>query len=253
VTSGKERGWSLPPELERLWDEAAVATRRPRPGLNLREIVSTAIAMADRHGIAEVTMAKLAAELGFSTMALYRHVPNKSALVALMVDAAIGEPPSGMPGSGWRDALEWLARGVSRRYRAHPWLLDVPISGPPATPNNVRWLEVGLAALREAPVDMGERVSLWILVTSYVRGKEQLFLDLERGMTVVGEGDPGSYVAFLRHFVDPERFPEISSAIDLHVFDNTTTNEAENDAELDYGLQRVLDGIAVYFASRTPA
>ncbi len=247
MTKGTGRAWSLPPGLERLWDEPEPDRRRP--GLNLREIVTTAVEMADRNGLDDVTMARLARRLGFSTMALYRHVPHKSALVTLMVDAAVGKPSSAPREAGnWRDHLHGLAHELSRVYRAHSWLLDVPISGPPATPSNLRWFEAGLAACRATPLDLGEKTALWLLIAGHVRGKEQLFLELGRGLEAIGDGD--AYADVLRRFADPAQFPELTRALDAHAFDDVTTSEAENDADFEFGLQRVLDGIEVFIDRR---
>ena len=56
-------------------------------------------------------MQRLAERLGFTTMALYRHVPGKAELIDIMVDAACGEPPElGVAAGGWREKLELWAR-----------------------------------------------------------------------------------------------------------------------------------------------
>ena len=192
-------------------------------------------------------MAKLASRLGFSTMALYRHVPNKAALQVLMVDAGIGRPtPDFGQHEGWRPALETLSRSISATYRRHPWLLDIPISGPPATPNNLRWLEAGLVALRETPLDIGEKMAIWLLAVEYVRGQERLFLELSRGFEASG-GMEVSYADLIRRIIRIEEFPEIARAIDEHAFEEAGVDPTgEIDADFDFGLQRVLDGIEVY-------
>src|SRR6201994_1183328 len=50
--------------------------------------------VADTAGRASLSMQHLAERLGCAKMALYRYVPGKAELVALMIDVAIGEPPS---------------------------------------------------------------------------------------------------------------------------------------------------------------
>jgi AcrR family transcriptional regulator len=247
VTKGTERAWRLAPGLERLWDEQDGGPRRA--SLNIRDIVAMAMEMADENGIEDVTMARLARRLGFSTMALYRHVPNKSTLVTLMVDAGVGGPPADFrQAPGWRAQMEVLARGISAGYRIHPWLLDVPISGPPATPNNMRWLDAGLVALRDTPLEIGERISMWVLLAIFVRSQEQLFLELGRGAQAAGDrdADAHAYAEVLRRFADPALYPGLAEAIEANVFADVSTSEAENDSEFEFGLQRLLDGIQVY-------
>src|ERR1700735_1041545 len=60
-----------------------------RTAIDRAQIVSAAIEIADRSGLAAVTMRSVSAALGTAPMSLYRHVPDKDALVSMMVDAAI--------------------------------------------------------------------------------------------------------------------------------------------------------------------
>jgi AcrR family transcriptional regulator len=53
------------------------------------DIVVRALDLLDRGGLAEVTMRRLAAELGVQASALYHHVPNKQSLLALMADSLL--------------------------------------------------------------------------------------------------------------------------------------------------------------------
>src|SRR5262245_3025938 len=61
--------------------------------LRIDRIVAAATALADRSGLAALTMRTLASELGVATMSLYRHVTNRDQLVERMVDAAFAEIP----------------------------------------------------------------------------------------------------------------------------------------------------------------
>ena len=88
----------IPRSLKVLWGAEAGARRGPRPALSLDRIVATAIAVADRDGLAALSMARLAQELGSAPMSLYRHVANKDELLVFMQDAAPGPPPALPPG-----------------------------------------------------------------------------------------------------------------------------------------------------------
>ncbi|MFD2395957.1 TetR family transcriptional regulator [Prauserella oleivorans] len=78
--------------LELLWGVSTKASRGPKPKLSLERIVTTAIDIADREGIDALSMQRLAAELGYTTMSLYRYVPSKEDLLELMIDQT-PEPP----------------------------------------------------------------------------------------------------------------------------------------------------------------
>src|SRR4051812_28741949 len=74
----------IDPDLRRrselLWEDRSRPTRGPKPGLTPDDVVQAAIQIADKEGLAAVTMHAVAAKLGFTTMALYRYFPNKEAL-----------------------------------------------------------------------------------------------------------------------------------------------------------------------------
>ena len=56
---------------------AARPTEGPKPGLSLERIVQAAVELADAEGIGAVSMARVAGELGFTPMSLYRYVEAK--------------------------------------------------------------------------------------------------------------------------------------------------------------------------------
>src|SRR5437868_3737447 len=94
----------IPRSLKVLWEgDAAAARRGSRQVLSLDRIVAAAIGIADRDGIAALSMARLAHELGSAPMSLYRHVANKDELLIFMQDAAPGPPP--LLANGWRAGL----------------------------------------------------------------------------------------------------------------------------------------------------
>ena len=75
--------------------------------LSTDRVVAAAIEVADREGLGAVSMRRVAVELGVATMSLYRHVRDKDALVALMVDETFRrQHPATSAGSGWRAGLD---------------------------------------------------------------------------------------------------------------------------------------------------
>jgi TetR/AcrR family transcriptional regulator, tetracycline repressor protein len=69
-----------------------MSPRRPNTAVLSRDqIVSAAVHLVDRDGLAALTMRKLAAEIGVVPMTLYYHVPDKAALEDLIFDAVLGE------------------------------------------------------------------------------------------------------------------------------------------------------------------
>ncbi|MFC8042590.1 TetR/AcrR family transcriptional regulator [Nocardia sp. NPDC057353] len=134
--------------LERLWGVERRPTRGPKPALTPERIAAEAIALADADGLATLSMQRLAERLGFTKMSLYRYVPGKAELVALMLDTALGEPPE-LPAGDWRAGLSRWCATLYERFRAHPWALEVAVGSRPVGPNEMAWMEAALTALAD--------------------------------------------------------------------------------------------------------
>jgi AcrR family transcriptional regulator len=198
-------------------------------------------------------MSRVAADLGVSTMSLYRYVAAKDELLALMSDLAWETPPARRgPEESWRDGLSrwaWTERAVIRR---NPWVLRIPISGPPVTPNAIAWLEVGLDCLRDTGVEEGEKLSVILLLTGFVRNQAMLEADIAAAQAA-GTTPPepellASYGRLLARLTDPERFPALHAVIASGVFDHP--GDGNGDDDFVFGLERVLDGIEALIDKR---
>jgi AcrR family transcriptional regulator len=248
-------GTGLPASIEAAWGLRERPNKGPRPGLRLEQIVEAAMRVAAADGLAAVSMGRVAADLGVSTMALYRYVGAKDELLALMVDATAASPPAApAPGEGWRDGLARWARAELGIYRRHPWVLRIPISGPPATPNQVVWLERGLRCLRDTGLAEGEKLGVMLLLTGFVRSWATLEADLAEAARSAGAGAQDAvsgYGRLLARLTDPERFPALHAVIEAGVLDEPESPE-DPDADFDFGLERVLDGVEALVRARAP-
>src|SRR5256885_5431965 len=114
--------------MKNLWDLRDGQGKKPRVALTLPGIVKAAIYIADTDGIEAVSMQRVAGDLGFTKMSLYRHVPGKTELLGIMIDTAVGEPPdlSSVP-RGWRGRLEGFVRPPPRVWRRRLWIPAVTV------------------------------------------------------------------------------------------------------------------------------
>ncbi|MFB6928817.1 TetR/AcrR family transcriptional regulator, partial [Streptomyces noursei] len=157
-----------------LWGPHPKPARGPRPTLDLTRIARAGIDIADCSGLAEVSMQRVAAQLGVTKMALYRYVPGKAELVALMVDGAIGPyPAAGEPRGGWREQLEHWARQLLTVFRRHPWALEATIGPRIMGPGELSWMERAVTALDGTRLSGAERMDTAVLLASHVRGITQ--------------------------------------------------------------------------------
>ncbi|HEU4326981.1 MAG TPA: TetR/AcrR family transcriptional regulator [Roseiflexaceae bacterium] len=105
-------------------------SRRPgRPkaeetALDRARIVAAALALVDGQGVAALSMRRLGAELGVDPMAIYRHLPDKQALLEAMVAQVFSElRVEGEPASGWQEQVRAFARAYRAMAQAHPNLV----------------------------------------------------------------------------------------------------------------------------------
>jgi AcrR family transcriptional regulator len=246
-------GTGLPASFEAAWGLRGRPSRGPKPSLSLERIVAAGIAVASTEGLAAVSMSRVAAEAGASTMALYRYVGSKDELLALMVDTAFGPPPANLaePDGNWREGLSRWAWAELQAVLRHPWGLRVPITGPPVTPNQIAWLERGLRFLGSTKLAETEKLSTIMLLSGYVLRWATLAADLGHVPAAEGsaEGEAGpadgldegvaQWLA-LTKVIDPDRFPAVTAVLAAEM-----AGEGPEDFldEFVFGLERVLDGI----------
>ncbi|MFE3194267.1 TetR/AcrR family transcriptional regulator [Nocardia sp. NPDC059240] len=230
----------LPKAVKLMWDLESASTRGPKRGMSLEQILDTAMAIADAEGYAAVSMARVAKELGFTTMSLYRYVDSKDTLVEMMHDRIFDIRPE-LPRNDWRAAMEAWAWAEFRAIRAHDWWLDIPMTSPPLGPKNMAWLEAGMTALSSLAVPEALRLQLLVNLSIYVIGRTRFLRD-----TIQSDTEDRDYGAILSAVLDPERFPAVTSAIGNRVFDDDDMNWEE--ADFSFALARLLDGYEVFLA-----
>jgi AcrR family transcriptional regulator len=83
-------------------------------------ILDAADAVAGRDGFEKLTIRSVAAEVGSSPMALYRHFPSKEALIDSMLDRLLGSLELPRSGGPWRELVTEAARSHRDLLLQHP-------------------------------------------------------------------------------------------------------------------------------------
>ncbi|GAA3111100.1 TetR/AcrR family transcriptional regulator [Pseudonocardia yunnanensis] len=244
----------LPEEVALLWGLREAPRKGPKPTLTVADITRAAVAVADAEGLAAVSMSRVAAELGNSTMALYRHVRSKDELLVLMADVALGDPPD-LPADGdWRSGLTLWTHSIVAVAKHHPWFARLPITGPPIGPKNLAWFESALTALSGTSIEEGEKVGIVMSLLTYVHGQIRLGSELAAGYAENPDAFSRQYAAALARVVDPRRMPALSRVVAAGVFDvDSLLDDQDVDAEFDFGLVLFLDGVSGYLAAHDPS
>lgn len=224
------------------------AERRPVEGAGptAERIVQAAVAVADAEGLAAVSMRRIAGEIGVATMSLYRHVVDKDALVIRMMDRALGEWEAPRdPPEGWRPRLEVAAHQTWEMFRRHPWLAPaMSMTRPQAVPNVLPLAEWVLSTLDSLRLDMDTTFTAYITLFNYVRGTA-LNIELEAEAQAQSGMDNEEWLdnqqPLLVELLTNGQFPTFARLIDLDY-------DFSLDRLFEFGLQRLLDGLAVMFA-----
>jgi AcrR family transcriptional regulator len=133
-------------------------------------VLQAGLAVADEFGLASVTMQAVAARLGVTPMALYRHVGSKAELLDGLVERLLTEFPMPARELAWDDRLTAMARGIRRVAGRHPAVFPLLLERPAVTPEALRVRGGIYDALEEAGVDPEERHRTERLVSTAILG-----------------------------------------------------------------------------------
>ncbi|MBB3663789.1 MULTISPECIES: TetR/AcrR family transcriptional regulator [Prauserella salsuginis group] len=217
-----------------------------RSGLTVPAIVEAGTELADAHGLAAVSMRKVAEHLGVGAMSLYGYVPGKEDLTALMTDAAYGElyddVTAPTEAGNWREAMRFVARRNWELYERHPWLLEVRSPRPDLGPGVVGKYEAELRPLDGIGLSDVEMDSVLALILGHVADSARTHAQHVRentGMTDVEWWDTVSPV--LDQVMRGENLP-VSGRVGATV---GTEFQAATDPEhnFTFGLEVILDGV----------
>jgi len=130
-------------------------TARKRTPLSRERVLHAAIALADERGAQELTMRKLAKELGVEAMSLYNHVANKTALLDGMVDIVFSEIDPPTAGGDWKAELRKRAVSTRTALNRHRWAIGEMEGRSNHGPSNLRVHDAVLGCLRGAGFSFG--------------------------------------------------------------------------------------------------
>jgi AcrR family transcriptional regulator len=208
-------------------NRASVSSRNPpRSSTAQRDkVVAAAVALADRDGLAAVSIRRVAAELAVRPMSIYTYIASKDELLDLMAEAVVSEVLITQPlPSDWRTAAETIAVESHHVFVAHPWLATISHQRPNLGENALHHAEQLLAAI--APLDLhgDEAWEVLFLINDYTLG---------HALRVAHTPPPtaGRYPPF-----DPQEFPRLAATIH--------SARRRSDDTFLAGLRRILDALA---------
>jgi AcrR family transcriptional regulator len=238
--------------LELLWGLREPPSRGPKRALSVRQIAEVGMRIADTEGLAAISMQRVAGELDFTKMSLYRYVRSKAELLAVMTDLAIDDPPElESLGSGWRARLDRWARLIRATWERHPWLPHVsewqsrpgavrPTSGERIMgPNEVGWVELGVRTLEGTGLTPAEQLDAVFLVSAHLRATLAM---TTYGVLPWTVGLPETEALDKLRDAHAEDYPALTN---LAAADTSRAHNA-----FEFGLERILDGLELLLTTR---
>lgn len=201
--------------------------------LSRERIVLAALHVVDGEGLEGLSMRRLGAELGVDASTIYYHVPNKSGLYDLVVDAVMSQMSL-----TWTEddapARERVLSGA-RAYRdallAHPRALPLLAGRPLRTELSLRPAEALLGVLVEAGLAYPRALAAVNAIGHYIVGAT---LAYAAHLTEVEYHDDLDEEQLSS--LPEERFPHIRAAL-------AGGELMEPDKEIDAGLEALVDGL----------
>jgi AcrR family transcriptional regulator len=213
-------------------------------------------------------MARVAAELGFTTMSLYRYVASKEELLQLMWNAsARGAEDLVLEGDGWRARLRMWAVVQREVLDRHPWLTQMPMAAPPVAPNSLIFVERGLETMDGTGLPDADKLRFIGLISSYTLSEARMFNDAlraarEQTATAASDGEgngdeagpPWTFDALLRELVDEKTYPRLYRIAWTPPDDGSAEGGAppSEREEFLFGIDRILDGIQAFMDRAGP-
>jgi AcrR family transcriptional regulator len=223
-----------------------MATRETRPNrtpLNRERVLRAAVALADARGAQELTMRKLAAELGVEAMSLYNHVANKDDLLNGMIEIVFGEIEPPAAGGDWKSELRKRALSTREALNRHRWAVGEMEGRSDHGPANLRLHDAVLGCLRAAGFSLEMTVHAYSVQDAYIYGfvlqQADMSPETPEDFAAVAEQQMHDYAAALADY------PHLVEVVGGHV----AKAGYDYETEFLFGLDVILDGLEQLLAA----
>jgi AcrR family transcriptional regulator len=219
----------------------------PREAMSVQRVVEMALRIADAEGLDALSMRRIAADLRSGTTSLYRYVTGRDELIDLMLDAAYGaEPPPALTGD-WRTDLAAVARRLRTAVLRHPWAAAAMTTRPALGPNALRQIETSLAAASSLTSDITTASNIATTIGRYTLGavaSELAELEARRRTGLTQEQWRATVAPYIRQVIKGNAYPHFARRV-------IEADDLSAEADFEYGLSCLLDGIAARMGSTT--
>lgn len=218
-----------------------MASRTP---LSRDRIINAAATVADRAGLAAVSMRSVAKVLGVEAMSLYHHVPSKEALLDDLADWVFARIELPEVGDTWREAITARARSARSVLTAHPWALGMMESRPNPGPALLQHHDRLIGVLMTEGFSAALAIHAFSAIDAYVYG-----FALTETSLPFKPGDGAEEAFAVKVAPAAELYPHLARSL-AEVLGGGGYAFAD---EFNYGLELLLEGLERRVADASPA
>lgn len=211
------------------------SARGTRGRLSRDEVLRAAVAYADEHGIASLSMRKLGEVLTVEAMSLYNHVANKDDLLDGMVDHVFGEIVLDPGAAGWRQAMRLRAISAREVLSRHRWAIGLLESRTTPGPATLRHHDAVLGSLRAGGFSVPMAAHAFSVLDSYIYG----FAMQEASLPFEGPEETENLAQAILEGMPAGEYPHLTELTLEHVLQPGY----DYGNEFEFGLDLILDGL----------
>jgi AcrR family transcriptional regulator len=217
---------------------ASVGGKRSR--LDRERVLRGAVDVADRGGIAALTIRSLADELGVKPMTVYYYVTNKEEILDGIVDIVFSEIDLPTVGDDWRSQMSRRAHSARRVLRGHPWAVPLLESRTSPGPATLAHHDAVLGTLLAGGFSPRLTAHAYALLDAYVYG----FAIQEASLPFEGPDSVGDVADPIMELMATGAYPHL-----VHMATSYYLRPGYDFAdEFDFGLHLILDALALRLA-----
>ena len=209
---------------------------KPRSPLGRERVLLAAVALADEHGIASLSMRRLGDVLGVEAMSLYNHVANKDELLDGMVDLVFSEIDLPVGGADWKTAMRERAQSARQALGRHPWAIVLMSTRTSPGPATLRHHDAVIGTLRAAGFSVALTAHAFSALDSYIYGFALQEATLPLGDT---EEETAEVAQMMMAQVPADEYPHLTEFTVEHILQPGY----DYGDEFGFGLDLILDGL----------
>ena len=207
--------------------------KRTRQPLTRGRILDVAVDLADREGLTAVTMRRLGQALGVEAMSLYKHVPDKEAVLVGIADRVAEEFSVPSRDAPWHPALRDSMIANHEVLLRHPWAGPLLESSPDPGPARLAYLDAVVGLLRSAGFALPDVAHAFGALDSHLYG-----FVMQVASWPFDADDYPEVAAALAAGLDADRYPNI-----LAMANSVAVREQALPLDFTFGLDLILDGL----------